>query len=115
MRFIEYLIEAEKQIGVVVSTHNGRFYDINFVDYNTLFPLAGHNANIGKRFIRYVQENDLWQYVPEFFAKNSSFQGKPLGEEYSSEDADFILYGPMSPQQLNMLQYKFEEQYGYEI
>lgn len=111
MRFIEYLIEAEEQIGVVVSDRGGNFYDIDFVDYNTLDSLTGHYKNLGDAFIRYLRENQAWQDVLHYFHHN--YRGKPLGEDYSSEDADFVLYGPLSPQQLNTLQDKFEEKYGY--
>lgn len=113
MRFTEYLIEMERGIGVVVSDRNGNFYDISFVDYNTLDPLTGHLKNLGDYFVQYLRENDAWQDVLHYFHHN--FQGKPLGEDYSSEDANFVLYGPLSAQQLGMLPDNFEEKYGYEV
>jgi len=100
------LFEQGGAIGAVVSTHNGRFYDIDFVDYNTMQSLSGHLANLGKYFIRHIQDNDEFQYVAPFFKQ--MFQGKQLGEEYSSEDADFVLYGPMTEQQLSSLIDTFE-------
>ena len=109
MRLID-LTEADEQIGVVVSTSGGKFYDIDFVDYNTLRPLSRHDANIGRHFIETVRDNEAWEYVFPFFKEN--FQAKRLGEEYSSEDAEFFLFGPLSPQQLNMIQDKFEEMYS---
>jgi len=113
MRFIEFLTEAAEDVGVVVSTSNGRFYDIDFVDYRTRQPLSGHFANLGRSFINYVRNSDAWQDVPEFFAKN--FRGHPLGEDYSSEDADFVLYGPLSEQELSSLKDAFARTYGYDI
>lgn len=101
MRFIEFLIEAGESIGAVVSVSNGRFYDINFVDYDTLRSVSGHNANMGRRFIEFARDRDAWEDVFPFFKQ--SFRGKPLGEEYSSEDADFYLFGPMTPNDLSTL------------
>jgi len=102
MRFIEFLTEMSDEIGAVVSSSNGKFYDIDFVNYNTLEPLDSYLQGIGNHFIRQFQEgegefNDLLRFFP------TRFRGKPLGEEYSDEDAKFTLYGPMSERQLGSL------------
>jgi hypothetical protein len=98
MRFIEFLVEGEQLVGAVVSTRGGRFYDISFVDYRTLQPLSGHYRNLGDQFVKSVEN---WEDVVSFFQEY--FRGKPLGEEYSSEDAEFKLYGPIPEQQFNSL------------
>ena len=112
MRFINFLIEAEEQIGVIVSTHNGRFYDIDFVDWDTQRPLAGHLRNIGASFVSHINnEHDNWDDVVDFFQEN--YSGQSLGGDYSAEDAEFVMYGPLSANEMNMLQDTFDELYGH--
>lgn len=102
MKLIDLITEADQKIGVVVSKKkDGTFYDIDFVDFDSLKPLTGHVANLGKSFIKSVKEDDSWEAVFPFFQKK--FSSKKLGEDYSSEDANFYLFGPISEQQMNLL------------
>lgn len=106
---LEDLFEQTNRIGVVVSVnHDGSFYDIAFVDYDTQDTLTGHYKNLGQGFVNVVREMDAWDQVYPFFKRH--FKGQPLGEEYSAEDADFVLFGPISEQQFNMLTDTFERE-----
>lgn len=108
---INDIFEAQSAIGVAVGTHNGKFYDIHFVDYNTQDALTGYLGNLGNYFVDVVREYGAWDKVFPFFEKH--FRSRPLGEEYHSEDADFFLFGPLSVNELEGLADLFvEETFG---
>jgi len=108
MSLLQEIFEATNDnIGVVISNRKGKFYDIHFVNYDTLKPVEGHAANLGKSLVRTLRDEDLFEEIEPLV--KSKFKGKKLGEEYSTEDANFILYGPMSIIQLGQLIDKLRE------
>lgn len=108
---IKDIFEAQEAIGVVVAVRGDDFYDINFVDFNTLDPLTGYLGNLGRYFVEDVKEYDAWRNVFPFFKKH--FRSRPLGEEYHAEDADFFLFGPLSARDLEGLGDLFQQEtYG---
>lgn len=105
---IKQLREDQGGIGIIVGiTDNGKFYDISVVDYNTLEPLTGHIENLGKIFIDIAEEYDAWDRIFPFL--RNRLQGKKLGEEYSSEDAKFYIFGPVNQTQLTQVVNTFDQ------
>ena len=112
MRFIEFLTEMLEPMGAVVSTsRDGKFYDINFVNYETQEPITGYAKNLANHFVRQFKEGEgNWEHLPRFFANR--FDRKPLGPEYSDEDARFNLFGPFTERQLSGLWDEYADEYG---
>jgi len=109
---LQDLNEEVSNIGLVLSNSNGKFYDLDVVDYKTLKPVTGHTANLGNALVRTLREHDLFEKIEPFVKKH--FKGKKLGEDYSSEDANFTLYGPMTSQQLGEIEDKLVEEFEVE-
>jgi hypothetical protein len=109
---IQELTEQQGRFGIVVGlTHDREFYDIAFVNYNNpVQELTGHFRNTGEHFIRTLKRTGAWEQVFPFLQKR--FQFTPLGEDYSSEDAKFFLFGPLSDRDLNQLEDVFVEEVG---
>lgn len=107
---VQDIFEAQGDIGVVLSASDGQFYDIAFVDYDTLEPIHGHYENLARHFIQTVSDHDMWEDLIPFFRKH--FQAKPLGDEYSSENATFSLFGPLTDRDMNMLEDTFMSEVG---
>ena len=105
MRFKEYLMEEQEQLGLAVGKKpDGSFYDIWPVDMKTgkISTLTGHTKNVFNATVKEVRRDKAWDDLMKSIAQKAK-SSKKLGSEFTDEVENVTLYGPFSGDEIGRL------------